>query len=111
MGDFWEGFRPLLDTLNVQSWMYPLFIAFGVSHQYACAYLSWWTRGCSFASAVLLASVFGGLSCGEHGLTSLECGIRVVTLLAGALLAEGAANRIPGIPKYNAKVNAKEGDA
>lgn len=109
MGDIWEGIRPLLDVLQVQPWMYPVFVAFGVAHQYACAYLGWWTRGISFASAVLFAAVFGGLSCGEHGLTSLECGIRVVTLLAGALLAEGIANKIPWIPKFNEKAVTKEG--
>ena len=108
MLDVWEGVRPLLDVLQVQPWMYPLFLGFGVAHQYACAYLGWWTRGFSFASALLFASVFGGLSCGAHGLASLDCGVRVVTLLAGALLAEGIAAKLPFVPKYNEKVQPKE---
>jgi hypothetical protein len=107
--DEWQGFKPLLEVLQVPPWMYPLFIGFGIAHQFAAASFSWWSRGVSFVSALLLACVFAGISCGEHSLSNLECATRVVVLLAGALIAEGITNKIPGVPQYKEKVKPKEG--
>ena len=108
MSEFWEGIRPLLDALGVEAWAYPLLVGFGIAHQFACGYVVWWGRGASFVSALVFASLFGALSAAEHGLSPLMAASRGLTLLAAALLAEGAANLVAKkfglIPKFNEKV-------